>query len=130
MTHHICFPQGWFWFYEVPDPYQEKPAYGYLKEIEHYSTSYAGEGFLAVGDASPRASGTASSAAAKSAPRWPRIPITVGVRVRSRASSTVRHSVMVGGAARDGRTSSHSWIGFPPAPGAADSPPASSSARS
>ena len=36
---------------EVPDPYQAKPAYGYLKEIEHYSTSYAGEGFLSVGDA-------------------------------------------------------------------------------
>jgi flavin-dependent dehydrogenase len=36
---------------EVPDPYQGKPAYGYLKEIEHYSTSYAGAGFLAVGDA-------------------------------------------------------------------------------
>jgi hypothetical protein len=36
---------------EVPDPYQGKPAYGYLKEIEHYSTSYAGEGALSVGDA-------------------------------------------------------------------------------
>ena len=36
---------------EVPDPYQGKPAYGCLKEIEHYSTSYAGEGSLAVGDA-------------------------------------------------------------------------------
>jgi len=36
---------------EVPDPYQGKPAYGYLKEIEHYSTSYAGEGFLSVGAA-------------------------------------------------------------------------------
>ena len=41
----------------------------------------------------------------------------------------LRHSVMVGGAARNGRTSSHSWIGFPPAPGAADSSPASSMAR-
>ena len=40
------------------------------------------------------------------------------------------HSVMVGDAARNGRTSSHSWIGFPPAPGAADSSPASSMARS
>ena len=40
------------------------------------------------------------------------------------------HSVMVGGAARKGRTSSHSWIGSPPAPGAADSSPASSIARS
>jgi hypothetical protein len=37
---------------------------------------------------------------------------------------------MVGGAVRNGRTSSHSWIGFPPAPGAADSSPASSTARS
>lgn len=37
---------------------------------------------------------------------------------------------MVGGADRNGRTSSHSWIGVPPAPGAADSSPASSSARS
>ena len=27
----------------------------------------------------------------------------------------------VGGALRNGRTSSHSWIGLPPAPGAADS---------
>ena len=36
----------------------------------------------------------------------------------------MRHSVMVGVAARNGRTSSHSWIGFPPAPGAADSSPA------
>ena len=35
----------------MPDPYQGKPAYGYLKEIEHYSTSYAGEGSLSVGDA-------------------------------------------------------------------------------
>src|SRR5207248_6848700 len=40
----------------------------------------------------------------------------------------LRYSVMVGGAAMNGRTSSHSWIGFPPAPGAADSSPASSSA--
>ena len=39
------------YYEEVPDPYQGKPAYGYLKEIEHYSTSHAGEGFLAVGDA-------------------------------------------------------------------------------
>ncbi len=39
------------------------------------------------------------------------------------------HSVTVGGSARKGRTSSHSWIGLPPAPGAADSSPASSSAR-
>ena len=36
------------------------------------------------------------------------------------------HSVTVGGALRNGRTSSHSWIGFPPAPGAADSSAASS----
>ena len=35
----------------MPDPYQGKPAYGYLKEIEHYSTSYAGGGSLSVGDA-------------------------------------------------------------------------------
>jgi hypothetical protein len=47
-----------------------------------------------------------------------------------RASPTVRHFVMVGGVARNGRTSSHSWIGFPPAPGGADNSPASSSARS
>lgn len=40
------------------------------------------------------------------------------------------HSVTVGGAPRKGRSSSHSWIGSPPAPGAADSSPASSSARS
>ena len=40
------------------------------------------------------------------------------------------HSVTVGGAVRKGRTSSHSWIGLPPAPGAADSSPASSIARS
>ena len=40
------------------------------------------------------------------------------------------HSVKVGGAAMKGRTSSHSWIGLPPAPGAADSSPASSTARS
>ena len=39
------------YYEEIPDPYQEKPAYGALKEIEHYSTSHAGEGFLAVGDA-------------------------------------------------------------------------------
>lgn len=40
------------------------------------------------------------------------------------------HSVMVGGSVRNGRSSSHSWIGLPPAPGAADSSPASSTARS
>lgn len=40
------------------------------------------------------------------------------------------YSVTVGGSDMNGRTSSHSWIGFPPAPGAADSSPASSSARS
>ena len=40
------------------------------------------------------------------------------------------HSVTVGGSARKGRTSSHSWIGLPPAPGAADNAPASSIARS
>ena len=40
------------------------------------------------------------------------------------------HSVMVGGAARNGRSSSHSWIGSPPGPGAAESSPASSRARS
>ena len=39
-------------------------------------------------------------------------------------------SVTVGGALRNGRSSNHSWIGRPPAPGAADSSPASSSARS
>ena len=41
-----------------------------------------------------------------------------------------RHSVTVSGAVRNGRSSSHSWIGSPPAPGAADSSPASSIARS
>ena len=40
------------------------------------------------------------------------------------------HSVMVGGSVRNGRSSSHSWIGLPPAPGAADRSPASSMARS
>ena len=40
------------------------------------------------------------------------------------------HSVTVSGAPRKGRTSSHSWIGSLPAPGAADSSPASSIARS
>ncbi|CAM5360631.1 hypothetical protein SVIOM342S_09131 [Streptomyces violaceorubidus] len=40
------------------------------------------------------------------------------------------HSVTVGCAPMNGRSSSHSWIGFPPAPGAADSSPASSTARS
>jgi flavin-dependent dehydrogenase len=39
------------YYEEVPDPYQGRPAYGALKEIEHYSTSYAGEDFLSVGDA-------------------------------------------------------------------------------
>ena len=38
--------------------------------------------------------------------------------------------VTVGGAVRKGRTSSHSWIGWPLLPGAADSSPASSIARS
>lgn len=42
----------------------------------------------------------------------------------------VHQSVIVGGAAMIGRTSSHSWIGRPPAPGAADSSPANSRARS
>src|SRR5205085_6371551 len=41
-----------------------------------------------------------------------------------------RHSVTVDGWVRKGRTSSHSWIGSPPAPGAADSSPAISIARS
>src|SRR5690606_2803515 len=40
------------------------------------------------------------------------------------------HSVIVGGCVRNGRSSSHSWIGSPPAPGAADSSPASARARS
>ena len=40
------------------------------------------------------------------------------------------HSVMVVGAPMNGRTSSHSWIGLPPAPGAADNSPANSTARS
>ena len=40
------------------------------------------------------------------------------------------HSVTVGGSPMNGRTSSHSWIGSPPAPGAAESSPASSIARS
>src|SRR5690606_12079023 len=40
------------------------------------------------------------------------------------------HSVTVGGAARNGRTSNHSWIGLPFAPGAADNSAASSIARS
>ena len=40
------------------------------------------------------------------------------------------HSVTVGGAVRKGRISNHSWIAFPPAPGAAESSPASSRARS
>ena len=39
------------YYEEVPDPYRGKPAYGYLNEIEHYSTSYAGEGSFSVGDA-------------------------------------------------------------------------------
>ena len=41
-----------------------------------------------------------------------------------------RHSVTVGGSVMNGRSSSHSWIGSPLAPGAADSSPASSTARS
>ena len=40
------------------------------------------------------------------------------------------HSVTVGGSVRKGRTSSHSWIASPRAPGAAESSPASSIARS
>jgi hypothetical protein len=40
------------------------------------------------------------------------------------------HSVTVGGALRNGRTSSHSWIGLPPALGLADNSPAGASARS
>lgn len=40
------------------------------------------------------------------------------------------YSVTVGGVVMNGRTSSHSWIGSPPAPGAADNSPASSTARS
>ena len=40
------------------------------------------------------------------------------------------HSVMLVGELMNGRTSSHSWIGLPPAPGAADNSPASSTARS
>src|SRR3712207_9365731 len=35
------------------------------------------------------------------------------------------HSVTVGDSLRNGRTSSHSWIGSPPAPGAGDNSPAS-----
>ena len=75
------------------------------------------------------ASCTASSAVAKSAPRRTR---TLKTRGTSSRSSTLVHGhwVTVGGAARNGRTSSHSWIGSPPAPGAADSSPASSIARS
>ena len=40
------------------------------------------------------------------------------------------HEPKLGGSAMKGRTSSHSWSGSPPAPGAADSSPASSIARS
>ena len=40
---------------------------------------------------------------AKSAPRRMRMPITVGVRVRSSASSTARHSEMLWASARNGR---------------------------
>ena len=40
------------------------------------------------------------------------------------------YSVTVVGEPMNGRTSSHSWIGLPPAPGAADNSPASSTARS
>ena len=40
------------------------------------------------------------------------------------------YSVTVVGAPMNGRTSSHSWIGLPPAPGAADNSPANSTARS
>ena len=39
------------------------------------------------------------------------------------------YSLTVVAALRNGRTSSHSWIGLPPAPGAADNSPASSTAR-
>jgi hypothetical protein len=40
------------------------------------------------------------------------------------------HSIKLGRSVRKGRTSSHSWIGRPPAPGAADISPAISIARS
>ena len=42
----------------------------------------------------------------------------------------VAHSMVSEWCCRKGRTSSHSWIGLPPAPGAADSSPASVIARS
>ena len=75
------------------------------------------------------ASCTASSAVAKSAPRRTRTLKTFGSEL-AELDVVHDHSVMVGGAVRKGRTSSHSWIGSPPAPGAADSSPASSIARS
>lgn len=49
---------------------------------------------------------------------------------RAQQSLVHVYSVTVGGSDMNGRTSSHSWIGFPPAPGAADSSAANSSARS
>ena len=55
---------------------------------------------------------TASPGAATSAAGRTGMRLTAGARVRSRTSSIVRHSVMVEDAARNGRTSSHSWIGF------------------
>ena len=51
-------------------------------------------------------------------------------RVRGVNRVVAHYSVTVVGALMNGRTSSHSWIGLPPAPGAADNSPASSTARS
>lgn len=49
---------------------------------------------------------------------------------RSQLAAVHGHWATLGGAVMKGRTSSHSWIGSPPGPGAADSSPASSIARS
>jgi DNA-binding transcriptional regulator YhcF (GntR family) len=49
----------------------------------------------------------ASSAVAKSAPRRTRLPITAGLTVHSKALSTGRHSVILGGGVSNRRTSIH-----------------------
>ena len=54
----------------------------------------------------------------------------LGLVPRVRGVTPRIYSVTVVGAPMNGRTSSHSWIGLPPAPGAADNSPASSTARS
>ena len=75
---------------DVPmDQWEPEEVEAHLQYMRDFAARLEGTGEYVDGQArtaSTRASCTASSAAAKSAPRRTRIPSTLGVRLRSRAS--------------------------------------------